>query len=107
MSPPVYNALAAGKAGIPNQPVVQKAAPLAPAPKNGAAPVKGPAFNSKPDKSVNQGASPAMLGDRQKIARPAAPQIAGTTQARPQDQRSGMETAMGALADQLHKPRTR
>lgn len=96
---PVYNALA-GKNGGPSAPVVKAAAP-APAAKASA---PKPGFNSKPSPQAT-GAMPAMMGDKQSIARPPAPKIAGTAQARPSDQRSGMETAMGALADQLHKPR--
>lgn len=101
---PVYNALA-GKNGGPSAPVVKAAAPpkAAPAPAAKASAPK-PGFNSKPSPQAT-GAMPAMMGDKQSIARPPAPKIAGTAQARPSDQRSGMETAMGALADQLHKPR--
>ena len=59
------------------------------------------------DKDANAGQSPAMVGDRQKIARPPAPQIASTAVKRPAEQRSGMETALGSLADQMHPPKRR
>ena len=99
----MYNALAA-KAALPNQPVTK----AAPTPQKATKPVApSPGFNSKPDKDANAGQSPAMVGDRQKIARPPAPQIQATMPSRAPDQRSGMETSMGALADQLHPPKRR
>lgn len=107
MSPPIYNALAA-KGALPNQPVTAAAPTPAAATKPvkpSAAPSPGP--NAKPNKDANAGQSPAMVGDRQKIARPPVPAIAATAQARPQEQRSGMEASMGALADKMHPPKRR
>lgn len=110
MAPPIYNALAAGKGGVPNQPVTKPA----PTPAQSAKPVKPanqptiPGPNSRPDKNANAGQSPAMMGDKQKIARPPAQTIAASGQiARPQESRSGMETAMGAAADKLHPVKRR
>lgn len=107
MSPPIYNALA-GKGVLPNKPVVDKAPPPAQASK----PVKSavptaPGPNSRPNKDANAGQSPAMTGDKQRIARPPTPTIASTAPARPQEQRSGMESAMGAMADQMHPVKRR
>lgn len=101
---PIYNALA-GRAPPAAQPVPQ----ASPEPPPQARPVQraAPGPNARPSKDANAGQSPAMVGDKQKIVRPPAPQIASTAQTRPQEQRSGMETAMGALADSLHKPRQR
>jgi hypothetical protein len=103
MSPPIYNALAAGKALPSSQPVTT------PAQKPGT--VKPPAaagFNAKPNKDANQGQMPAMVGDKQKIMRPAVPQISGAgAAARSPAQASGMETAMGAMADKLHPVKRR
>lgn len=108
MSPPVYNALA-GKNGGPSAPVVKAAAPPKAAPPKAAPAAKSPAprsgFNSKPSPQAT-GAMPALMGDKQRIARPPAQQIASSAgPAKTGEQRSGMETSMGALADQLHKPR--
>lgn len=101
---PIYNALASGKAAAPSpQPPTTAEPPPQARPVHRAPP--GP--NAKPSKDANAGQSPAMPGDKQRIARPPAPQIASTAQPRPQEQRSGMETAMGALADKMHKPRRR
>jgi len=67
--------------------------PAAPAPK----------FNSKPNKDANAGQSPAMVGDRQRIVRPPVPTLSiDPAVPRAGDQRSGMEMAMAASADQLH-----
>lgn len=103
MSPPVYNALA-GKNGGPSAPVVKAAAP--PKAATAAKPSSPkPGFNSKPSPQAT-GAMPALMGDKQRIARPPAQQIASSAgPAKTGEQRSGMETSMGALADQLHKPR--
>jgi hypothetical protein len=103
MTAPMYNALAARTAPVA-QPVA-KPTPAAKPVTATEAPPRG--FNAKPDKDANSGQSPAMTGDRQRIQRPAVHAIPSTAQPRPQEQRSGMETAMGALADQLHKPRRR
>lgn len=105
MSSPVYNALAAGKGGVPNQPVVKTVSAPAQPVKTTAPGGPKPGFNAKPDKSVNQGASPAMVGDKQKIQRPAAPQIAGTQPMARSAPSSGIESAMGAMADKLHPVR--
>lgn len=107
MPPPMYNALAASKV-LPNQPMTAKA----PTPAQSAKPMKpaapaAPGSNSKPNKDANAGQVPGMMGDKQRIARPAAPQIASTAPTRPQDVRSGMETAMGAMADSMHPVRRR
>lgn len=104
----MYNALAAGKV-LPNQPATQPA----PTPAAATKPVKlpttaaVPSFNAKPNKDANPGQSPAMVGDRQKIARPAAAQIASTAIQRPAEQRSGLESAMGAMADSMHPVKRR
>lgn len=102
----MYNALAAGKV-LPNQPTP----PAAPTPAQAtkpAAKAPAPSFNSKPDKNVNQGAMPAMVGDRQKIARPPVQQIAASPgAARPPAQSSGIESAMGSLADKMHPVKRR
>jgi hypothetical protein len=105
--PPIYNALAAGKALPSSQPVTT------PAQKPGT--VKPPAaagFNAKPNKDANQGQMPAMVGDKQKIMAPSTPTLKGSGAANPgrtSAPSSGMETAMGAMADKLHpvKARTR
>lgn len=103
MTTPIYNALAA-KTAAPAAPVRESPEPPPQARPQHRAP---PGPNAKPNKDANAGQSPAMPGDKQRIARPPAPQIASTAQPRPQEQRSGMETAMGALADKMHKPRRR
>lgn len=106
--PPIYNALAAAKV-LPSQPVTQKA----PTPGQATKPVKPsaqpavPGPNARPNKDANAGQVPAMMGDKQKIQRPAAPSIASTAPARPAAASSGMETAMGAMADQLHPVKRR
>ena len=100
----MYNALAA-KGVLSNQPVT-KAAPT-PAQSTKQPMPAGPGPNAKPNKDANAGQSPAMVGDRQKIARPPYVQLPSTAQARPSEQRSGMEAAMGAMADKLHAPKRR
>lgn len=104
MSSPIYNALA-GKGVLPNKPVVDKAPTPAQATKT--ATPAGPGPNSRPNKDANAGQSPAMTGDRQRITRPPTPAIASTAPARHQEQRSGMESAMGAMADQMHPVKRR
>lgn len=75
-------------------------------------PAAPPASNAKPDKNQNQGASPAMMGDRQRIVAPKSPAIASTPST-PATQRgqsykpNGMDSAMGALADKMHPPKRR
>ena len=66
-------------------------------------------FNARPDANANAGAVPAMMGDKQKIARPPAPRIAASPQpqATPTYGASGIDTAMAAMADKLHPPRKR
>lgn len=63
--------------------------------------------NSRPNKDMNHGAVPSMMGDMKKIARPAYPTIASTSPTRPAAASSGMETSMAALADKMHPPRRR
>jgi hypothetical protein len=106
---PMYNALAAGKV-LPNQPTTIPA----PTPAQATKPVKPadkpavPNFNARPNKDANAGQSPGMMGDRQRIARPPVPTIAAAAPTgRPQDQRSGIESAMGAAADKLHPVKRR
>lgn len=101
---PIYNALASGKAATPS---VQPQSPPEPPPQARPVHRQPPGPNAKPNKDANAGQSPAMPGDRQRIARPPAPQIVSTAQPRPQEQRSGMEAAIGALADKIHRPRRR
>ncbi len=100
----MYNALAA-KGVLTNQPVTKAAPTPAQSTKQPMPAAPGP--NAKPNKDANTGQSPAMVGDRQKIARPPAPQIASSAAARPTEQRSGMETAMGSMADRMHPPKRR
>lgn len=101
---PMYNALAA-KGVMPNQPATTSA----PTPSQAAKPVKPatkaavPGFNAKPDKNANAGQSPSMMGDKQKIKAPASPSIGSTAVPRASgDVRSGMEVAMGQMADKMH-----
>ena len=110
MVAPVYNALAA-KTVLAAKPVPSKGAVQAsPAPQT-KQPVQrvAPGPNSKPNKDANAGQSPAMVGDRQKITRPAYQTIAPSpaAPARSSEQRSGMEGAMSALADKTHPVRRR
>lgn len=105
--PPIYNALAAGKGGVPNQPVTQAAQKPGTSKPPAPAAMPSPGFNSKPGPQAT-GASPALVGDKQKIQRPAAPQIASSATApRAAASSSGMETAMGAMADKLHPVKRR
>ena len=74
------------------------AAPRQPTP--APAPYKAPVADGS-----NQG---PMIGDRQKIYKPAAPQIASSPNRRENnDVNSGMSTAMGAMADQMHPVKRR
>ena len=114
---PMYNALAAGKV-LPNQPSTPArpaSAATATSPPNNStkppAPSTKPAvpnFNARPNKDANAGQSPGMIGDRQKVSAPPTPRIAAAAPTgRAQDARSGVETAMGSLADQLHPVKRR
>lgn len=86
------NFLASGPA-----PSTPSPAPAAPA----AAPYKMP---------VSDGSSKMpMIGDRQRIAKPSAPQISGSKPPARQnnDRTSGMSSSLGAMADQLHPVKRR
>ena len=68
-----------------------------------------PPASSKPDKNVNQGAMPNMMGDVKKNPKPTigaaqmiAPSTAPARAAGSPDQRSGLDQAMAALADKMH-----
>lgn len=63
-------------------------------------------LNSKPDKSINPGAVPAMMGDVKKNPKPdvsmIAPSTAPARAAGSPDQRSGIDMAMATMADKMH-----
>lgn len=103
-----------------NNPLATPAAPVTPYKRRPTLTVK-PGFNAKPNKNANSGAAPGLAGDKQKIVKPAIPQIAsaravgGTPQpsvgaaiaaGAPVAGQSGLDMAMSALADKMH-PRGR
>lgn len=74
-----------------------------PAQKRQAPPTK-PGPNSKPDKGVNHGAVPNMMGDVKRNPKPTVHRIASSAGA-PRvsaDTTSGVSSSMAALADKLH-----
>ena len=107
----MFNALTSDKV-LPNQPVTPTRAASAVKesrpPNSSPTPPPAAGFNAKPNKDANAGQVPSMMGDKQKVAKPPAPQIgAAAPTGRAQDQRSGVETSMGAMADKLHPVKRR
>lgn len=101
--PDFTNALASAAPAGPAAPVAT------PPPAEKAAPA---ALNARPDKNANSSQVPGMMGDVKKNPAPPQHKIATSapspaTQRGQSSQRTGMETAMSAMADKLHPTKKR